>query len=72
MSFELGIRLDEGWIGMELDNCSYMSNPDNANRVLAVLSPRDGQPPKMTPKGPYWTAEQVPLFAWWQEGGYKP
>lgn len=58
--------------GVELDNYSYMSNPDNANRVLATLSPDDGQPPSMPPGGPYWTAAQLALFARWQEGGYKP
>jgi hypothetical protein len=30
---------------VELDNYTYMSNPDNANRVLATLSPNDGEPP---------------------------
>jgi hypothetical protein len=58
--------------GVELDNYDYMSNPDNANRVLATLSPHGGQPPSMPPGGPYWTAEQLALFARWQEGGYKP
>lgn len=57
---------------VELDNYTYMSNPDNANSVLATLSPHDGQPPSMPPGGPYWTADQLALFARWQEGGYKP
>jgi len=58
--------------GVELDNYNYMSNPDNANRVLATLSPHDGRPPSMPPGGPYWTAAQLALFARWQQGGYKP
>ncbi len=29
--------------GVELDNYTYMSNPDNANRVLATLLPHDGK-----------------------------
>jgi len=58
--------------GVELDNYDYLSNPDNANRVLATLSPRDGQPPSMPPGGPYWTEVQLALFARWQQGGYKP
>jgi hypothetical protein len=58
--------------GVELDSYDYMSNPDNAKSVLATLSPHDGQPPSMPPGGPYWTADQLALFAQWQEGGYKP
>ena len=42
--------------GVELDSYTYMSNPDNANKVLATLSPHDGEPPTMPPGGPYWTA----------------
>ncbi len=57
---------------VELDNYTYMSNPDNANRVLATLSPHDGEPPTMPPGGPYWTAAQLELFAEWQKNGYQP
>jgi hypothetical protein len=57
---------------VELDNYTTMSNPDNANRVLATLSPRDGEPPTMPPGGPYWTEAQLALFAQWQKDGYKP
>ena len=49
-------------LGVELDDYSYMSNPDNANRVLAALSPHDGQPPAMPPGGPYWTPTQLASF----------
>ena len=56
---------------VELDSYTYMSNPDNANKVLATLSP-DGMPPTMPPGGPYWTADQLALFAQWQDGGYQP
>jgi DoxX-like protein len=58
--------------GVELDSYAYMSNPDNANKVLATLSPHDGEPPSMPPGGPYWTADQLALFAQWQSGGYQP
>jgi hypothetical protein len=58
--------------GVELDNYAYMSNPDNANNVLATLSPHDNEPPSMPPGGPYWTAAQLTLFAQWQNGGYQP
>jgi hypothetical protein len=57
---------------VELDNYTYMSEPDNANRVLAAISPHDGGPPTMPPGGPYWTTAQLALFAEWQNGGYKP
>lgn len=58
--------------GVELDNYTYMSNPDNANRVLATLSPREGKPPAMPPGGPYWNPAQLALFAQWQKDGYQP
>ena len=57
---------------VELDSYTYMSNPDNANKVLAALSPNDGEPPTMPPGGPYWTADQLALFTQWQNEGYQP
>ena len=57
---------------VKLDDYTYMSNPENADRVLATLSPHDGEPPTMPPGGPYWTATQLALFAQWQKDGYKP
>jgi hypothetical protein len=58
--------------GVELDDYTYMSNPNNANSVLATLSPHNGEPPSMPPGGPYWTAAQLALFVQWQNGGYQP
>ena len=58
--------------GVKLDDYSYMSNPENADSVLAALSPHDGEPPTMPPGGPYWTETQLALFAQWQKDGYKP
>jgi hypothetical protein len=58
--------------GVELDSYAYMSNPDNANKVLATLSPHDGEPPTMPPGGPYWTGDQLALFTQWQSDGYQP
>jgi hypothetical protein len=58
--------------GVELDNHAYMSNPDNADRVLATLSPHNGEPATMPPGGPYWTADQLALFVRWQSDGYQP
>jgi hypothetical protein len=55
-----------------LDDYEFMSNPDHANKVLAVLSPQGGDEPSMPPGGPYWTADQLALFAQWQQDGYQP
>jgi hypothetical protein len=49
-----------------------MSNPDNANSVLATVSPHDAEPPVMPPGGPYWTLAQLALFTKWQNDGYQP
>ena len=58
--------------GVELDDYTYMSDPGNANSVLANLSPHNGEPPSMPPGGPYWTSDQLALFAQWQKDGYQP
>jgi hypothetical protein len=58
--------------GVELDNYIYMSNPSNANAVLATLSSHGGQPASMPPGGPYWTEAQLALFVQWQTKGYQP
>jgi len=57
---------------VKLDDYTFMSNPDHANKVLGALSPHDGHPPPMPPGGPYWTADQLELFAQWQKDGYQP
>ena len=59
-------------LGVELDDYTFMSNPDNASRVLATLSPEKDDPPSMPPGGPYWTADQLALFTQWQKEGYNP
>jgi hypothetical protein len=58
--------------GVHLDDYTYMSNPANANAVLATLSPQNGDSPSMPPGGPYWTPAQLALFAQWQQDGYQP
>jgi hypothetical protein len=58
--------------GVKLDDYTYMSDPDNANSVLATLTPSGGDPPSMPPGGPYWNAAQLALFAQWQKDGYQP
>jgi len=58
--------------GIKLDDYTFMSDPDDADKVLGTLSPRDNDPPAMPPGGPYWTADQLALFAKWQNEGYQP
>ena len=58
--------------GVRLDDYDFMSDPDNADKVLAVLSPSESDPPSMPPGGPYWTEDQLALFAQWQDDGYQP
>ena len=58
--------------GVALDDYTYMSNPENANRVLQAVSPHDGKPPSMPPGGPYWTSDQLAVFQQWQNDGYLP
>jgi hypothetical protein len=55
--------------GVKLDDYTYMSDPNNANKVLATLSPHNYAPPSMPPGGPYWTV-QLALFAQRQKDGY--
>jgi len=50
---------------IDLDDYTYMSNPENTNRVLATLSPSDGAPPSMPPGGPYWSPAQLAVFKQW-------
>jgi len=58
--------------GVLLEDYTYMSNPDHANKVLAALSPQNGASPGMPPGGPYWTSAQLALFTQWQKDGYQP
>ena len=56
--------------GIKLDDYTFMSAPDNADKVLGTLSPHEGKPPAMPPGGPYWSADKLALFARWQNDGY--
>jgi hypothetical protein len=57
---------------IKLDDYTFMSNPDHANKVLGTLSPHEDDPPAMPPSGPCWTEDQLALFAQWQKDGYQP
>jgi hypothetical protein len=58
--------------GIKLDDHAFMSNPENAKKVLGTVSPHDGGPPSMPPGGPFWTVDQLVLFTQWQKDGYQP
>jgi len=62
--------------GVKLDDYQYMSDPANgyqhAQSVHDTLSPQNGKPPAMPPGGPYWTPDQLALFAKWRSDGYQP
>jgi hypothetical protein len=58
--------------GVKLDDYTFMSKPDHANKVLRTLSPNGEKSPAMPPGGPYWTQGQLALFAQWQKDGYQP
>lgn len=61
--------------GVKLDDYIYMSDPannhQNAQSVQEALSSQNGNSPTMPPGGPYWTQEQLALFAKWQSDGYQ-
>jgi hypothetical protein len=62
--------------GVKLDDYGYMSDPgnnyQNAQSVLDSMSPQNGNHPAMPPGGPYWTPDQLALFAKWRSDGYQP
>ena len=39
--------------GIKLDDYTFMSDPDNAGKVVAALSQQEGDHPSMPPSGPY-------------------
>ena len=58
--------------GVDLDDYKYMSDPSNAQAVEKTVAPQGNQPPSMPPDGPYWTQDQLTLFAKWRADGYQP
>jgi hypothetical protein len=52
-----------------LDDFTYMSVPAHARAVQETLT---GNPPSMPPGGPYWTRQQLDIFAKWIADGYQP
>jgi hypothetical protein len=59
--------------GVKLDDFAYMSDPtDNHQNALNVQVRLTGNPPSMPPGGPYWTQQQLDLYAQWIADGYQP
>ena len=54
-------------MGVPLDDYSYMSDPSNAQAVYEYLT--GDQEPRMPIGGPYWSQEQLELYARWLEAG---
>jgi len=57
--------------GIKLDDYAFMSDPDNADKVLGALLPRR-RSAFHAPGAPYWTADQLALFTQWQNDRYQP
>jgi hypothetical protein len=55
---------------VSLDDYSYMSQPDNANRVYEQVS-SGHMPPSDSGEQP-WSEDKVQLFKTWMDGGYQP
>jgi hypothetical protein len=57
--------------GVKLDDYPYMSDAtNNYANAQAVEKTLIGK--SMPPGGPYWTKEQLALFAKWKSDGYQP
>jgi hypothetical protein len=57
-------------LGFLLDDFSFMSDPNNAQNVLAKVT--SGQmPPPNSGENP-WSPAQVQKFSDWMNGGYQP
>ncbi len=53
--------------GVALDDYAYMSQPKNAENVLAFLNGK--AQPQMPPGGPFWSEEQLERLSRWIAGG---
>lgn len=53
-----------------LDDYAYMSEEQNAQSVYEYLN--GTQQPQMPPGGPFWSKDQLSLFARWMEQGRQP
>lgn len=53
-----------------LDDHAFMSDRKNAKSVYEYLN--GTQQPQMPPGGPYWSKEQLDLYAQWMDDGCQP
>jgi hypothetical protein len=65
------IDLDHmGRMGVKLDDYEWMSNTANAQNVYDFVA--GTKQPKMPIGGPFWSQEQLDLFARWMKNGCPP
>lgn len=61
-------------MGVLLNQYSYMSDPsnnhENATTIQEYLT--GTQQPRMPMGGPYWSQQQLDLYAQWMSGGFQP
>jgi hypothetical protein len=57
--------------GVNLNDYQYMSDASN-NYAHAQATEKTLSDQSMPPGGPYWTKEQLALFAKWRSDGYQP
>jgi len=59
-------------LGVLLDDYAYMSDSagDHKNAQAVYDSLTGAAQPQMPPGGPYWTRDQLDLFAKWMSDGY--
>lgn len=55
---------------VQLDDYAFMSDEANAQAVYDFVS--GARQPQMPPGGPYWSQEQMDLYAQWMAGGRQP
>jgi hypothetical protein len=55
---------------VQLDDYTYMSDVGNAQAVYEYLN--GTRQPQMPPGGPFWSEQQLKLFAQWMEQGRRP
>ena len=57
--------------GVDLDDYTYLSNPDHAQAVYDAVSSGEMPPTWDGGAGP-WSTDKVSLFKEWMDGGYAP
>ncbi len=57
-----------------LDDYAYMSDPTDGHKHAADVGDylTGKKEPRMPPGGPFWSAEQLALYAQWMSEGFQP